>query len=335
MSGQKYLAGIDIGTTGAKTIIFDPEGNAVGSGYVEYPCIYPRPTWVEQDAELLIQSAFRSCRAALRESGVKPEDILAVGASTQRACALFVDREDKPLYLMSWQDSRTTDEVGEIRAKITDRNFYSITGMTNKPMWMVSKLLYVRNKRPEIWERTVKVIQVQDYLLKCLGADGYYSDESEAALTGTQTLLDLYCGTGTIGLTMAHRVKELIGVETVPEAIEDARKNALENGIQNARFLCADAAQAARQLEEQHIRPQVVILDPPRKGCDEELIGILSRMGPDRIVYVSCDPATLARDLARFQQKNYTVVRVTPVDMFPRTAHVECVSLLVKNKPIQ
>ena len=158
---------------------------------------------------------------------------------------------------------------------------------------------------------------------------------SEAALTGTQTLLDLYCGTGTIGLTMAHRVKELIGVETVPEAIEDARKNALENGIQNARFLCADAAQAARQLEEQHIRPQVVILDPPRKGCDEELIGILSRMGPDRIVYVSCDPATLARDLARFQQKNYTVVRVTPVDMFPRTAHVECVSLLVKNKPIQ
>lgn len=184
MSGQKYLAGIDIGTTGAKTIIFDPEGNAVGSGYVEYPCIYPRPTWVEQDAELLIQSAFRSCRAALRESGVKPEDILAVGASTQRACALFVDREDKPLYLMSWQDSRTTDEVREIRAKITDRNFYSITGMTNKPMWMVSKLLYVRNKRPEIWERTVKVIQVQDYLLKCLGADGYYSDESEAALTG-------------------------------------------------------------------------------------------------------------------------------------------------------
>lgn len=152
----------------------------------------------------------------------------------------------------------------------------------------------------------------------------------EAALTGKETLLDLYCGTGTIGLSMAKQAKNLIGVETVMEAVEDARKNAEDNGIDNARFLCADAVQAALQLREQGIHPQVVILDPPRKGCEEALIGTLTGMGPDRIVYISCDPATLARDLSRFQERSYRTVRLTPVDMFPRTSHVECVALLTK-----
>lgn len=184
MGRKQYLAGIDIGTTGAKTILFDLEGNAVAGGYREYPCMYPRPTWVEQDAELLIRAAFETSRAAIWKSGIDPSDILAVGASSQRACALFIDREDRPLLMMSWQDSRTVREVEKIRRQIGDRRFYDITGMANKPMWTVSRLLYVRDRRPDIWEKTCKVVQVQDYLLRRLGAGDYYSDESEAALTG-------------------------------------------------------------------------------------------------------------------------------------------------------
>ena len=149
-----------------------------------------------------------------------------------------------------------------------------------------------------------------------------------AALSGTETLLDLYCGTGTIGLSMAHRVRELVGVEVVPQAVEDAERNAAENGITNARFLAADAAKAAKQLAAEGWHPDVVVLDPPRKGCDAALIDTVVQMAPDRVVYVSCDPATLARDLKRFAELGYATRQVTPVDMFPRTAHVECCVLL-------
>lgn len=158
----------------------------------------------------------------------------------------------------------------------------------------------------------------------------YQKAAEEAHLSGTETLLDLYCGTGTIGLSMADKVKTLIGVEVVEPAVEDARLNAQVNGITNARFIAADAAKAAVQLEKEGICPDVVIVDPPRKGCDERLIDTVSRMAPERIVYVSCDPATFARDLKRFSQRGYRTVRVTPVDMFPRTAHVESVACLTK-----
>ncbi len=151
-----------------------------------------------------------------------------------------------------------------------------------------------------------------------------------AALDQTQVLLDLYCGTGTIGLSMADRVDTLIGVEIVPQAIEDAERNAEANGIANARFFAADAAEAAKRLEQQGVRPDTVILDPPRKGCDEALIDTVVRMAPDRVVYVSCDPATLARDLKRFAERGYATEKVTPVDMFPRTAHVESVAQLIR-----
>lgn len=160
-------------------------------------------------------------------------------------------------------------------------------------------------------------------------AERLYALAAEAAgLTGAETLLDLYCGTGTIGLTMAEKAKTLIGVEVVEQAVEDARRNAEDNGIQNARFLCADAGEAAAQLRREGVRPNVVILDPPRKGCDPEVIGTVADMAPSRAVYVSCDPATLARDLKLFAERGYAAVRATPVDMFPRTAHVETVVLL-------
>ena len=151
-----------------------------------------------------------------------------------------------------------------------------------------------------------------------------------AGLTGGETLLDLYCGIGTIGLSMAAQAGRVIGVEVVEQAVRDARANAARNGIANAEFFCADAGQAARRLAEQGLRPHVICVDPPRKGLAEEVPGIIASMAPDRVVYVSCDPATLARDLARFAPLGYRALRAEAVDMFPRTAHVETVVLLSK-----
>ena len=144
----------------------------------------------------------------------------------------------------------------------------------------------------------------------------------------TKLLLDLYCGAGTIGLSMADKAEELIGIETVAPAIEDAKKNAAVNGIENARFICADAGEAAEKLLGEGKRPEVIVLDPPRKGCSEQTMRAAAKMAPDRIVYVSCDPATLARDCAVFKELGYEVEEATPVDLFPRTAHVETVCLL-------
>lgn len=161
------------------------------------------------------------------------------------------------------------------------------------------------------------------------GTELLYGKAKEyAALTGEETLLDLYCGTGTIGLTMADSVKKLIGVEIIPQAIENAKENARLNGIENADFFCDDAKGTAKTLYDEGIRPDVVILDPPRKGCSTEVIETVAKMSPDRVVYVSCDPATLARDLAVFDGLGYEAVKATAVDMFPRTTHVETVCLL-------
>ena len=151
-----------------------------------------------------------------------------------------------------------------------------------------------------------------------------------AALTGTETVLDLYCGIGTIGLTMAGRAGAVIGAEVVPEAVRDAQANAERNGITNARFLCGDAGEAARRLAQEGLRPDVVCVDPPRKGLREDVVETAASMAPQRIVYVSCDPATLARDLARFAQCGYSAQKAVAVDMFPRTAHVETVCQLIR-----
>ena len=154
-----------------------------------------------------------------------------------------------------------------------------------------------------------------------------------ASLSEGDTLLDLYCGTGTIGLSMAADCKELIGVEIIPDAVRDAEYNAAVNSICNARFLCADAPAAAEQLESEGVHPDVIVLDPPRKGCGEELVRTIGKMSPKRVVYVSCDPATLARDLKFFTEIGFQTREVTPVDMFPRTAHVETVVLLSRKMP--
>ena len=149
-----------------------------------------------------------------------------------------------------------------------------------------------------------------------------------AGLTGRETVLDLYCGAGTITLAMARHAGRAIGAEIVPEAVENARENAARNGIQNAEFLLGDAGEVAGRLAGEHLRPDVVVVDPPRKGLGPEVAGAVAAMGPERVVYVSCDPGTLARDVRRFAEAGYAAVRAAAVDMFPRTRHVETVVCL-------
>jgi 23S rRNA (uracil1939-C5)-methyltransferase len=158
-----------------------------------------------------------------------------------------------------------------------------------------------------------------------------YSKAMEyASLTGNETVVDLYCGAGTIGLTMADKAKQIFGIEIVPQAIDNAKINAKLNEITNAEFFCGDAYEGAKALEKRGVNADVVILDPPRKGCQKELFDIVQMMNPKKIVYVSCDSATLARDLEILNQKGYIAEEITPVDMFPRTPHIECVAKIVK-----
>lgn len=159
----------------------------------------------------------------------------------------------------------------------------------------------------------------------------YAKAKDFAGLTGTETVLDLYCGVGTIGLTMAENVKQLVGIEIIPQAIENAKENAKINHITNAQFICADAPKGAEILKKQGVNPDIIILDPPRKGCEKSLFDTIEQLSPKKIVYVSCDSATLARDLAILKEKGYEAKKVSAVDMFPRTPHVECVTLIEKD----
>ena len=149
-----------------------------------------------------------------------------------------------------------------------------------------------------------------------------------ADLTGKETVLDLYCGIGTITLLMAKKAGRAFGAEVVPEAIEDAKENAKRNGITNAEFFCGDAGEAAKTLAAQNIRPDVICVDPPRKGLSLQVIEAIAEMGPKRLVYVSCDPATLGRDVKLLAERGYILRQAEAADLFPRTGHVETVSWL-------
>ncbi len=197
-------------------------------------------------------------------------------------------------YRILWGQDYITDELCGLKFRISSDSFYQVNSSQAERLYTIAK--------------------------------------KYAKLTGRETVLDLYCGTGTIGLTMAKEAKHVIGVEAVGHAVEDARKNAEYNGIANAEFICADAAEASEKLKKDGTEPDVVVLDPPRKGCGPELVETVASMNPERVVYVSCDPATLARDMKTFAGLGYEPKEITPVDMFPRTAHVETVVLMSRVK---
>ncbi len=180
----------------------------------------------------------------------------------------------------------------------------------------------------------VRLSPLSFYQVNRMAAERLYEKAKEYAAPAGKTVLDLYCGAGTIGLSMAGEAEKIIGVEIVPEAVEDARFNAQQNQIQNAEFFCGDAAEAAQHLAERGVQADVIIVDPPRKGLTCALIDTIADVfSPERVVYVSCDPATLARDVKWFSEKGYILREYTPVDLFPRTSHVETVVLMSRHNP--
>ena len=171
------------------------------------------------------------------------------------------------------------------------------------------------------------------YQVNRVQAERLYAKAIEfAGLTGQETVLDLYCGAGTITLALSDHAKKVLGAEIVPEAIDDARENAARNGVKNAEFFCGDASDVAKKLARENLRPDVITVDPPRKGLAADVVESIAEMQPQRVVYVSCDSATMARDVKRLADLGYTAQRACAVDMFPRADHVETVVLLSKGK---
>ena len=214
-----------------------------------------------------------------------------------------------------------------IAMNVNTRKGNAIMGDTTKTLWGADAIEDI------LCGLRFRISPLSFYQVNRNQAEKLYNKAAEyASLTGNETVMDLYCGAGTIGLSMASKAKEIIGVEIVPEAVEDAKVNAEINSITNSRFICGDAAKAAEILKNEGVKPDVIILDPPRKGCSPDMLKTAAEMNPDRIVYVSCDPATLARDCGIFAELGYTVTKATPVDMFPRTGHCECVVRLCRTE---
>ena len=171
------------------------------------------------------------------------------------------------------------------------------------------------------------------YQVNRIQAERLYAKAIEfAGLTGQETVLDLYCGAGTITLALSDHAKKVLGAEIVPEAIDDARENAVRNGVKNVEFFCGDASDVAKKLAHENLRPDVITVDPPRKGLAPDVVESIAEMQPERVVYVSCDSATMARDVKRLADLGYTAQRACAVDMFPRADHVETVVLLSHKK---
>ena len=169
------------------------------------------------------------------------------------------------------------------------------------------------------------------YQVNRVQAERLYAKAIEfAGLTGQETVLDLYCGAGTITLALSDHAKKVLGAEIVPEAIDDARENAARNGVKNVEFFCGDASDVAKKLARENLSPDVITVDPPRKGLAADVVESIAEMQPGRVVYVSCDSATMARDVKRLADLGYTAQRACAVDMFPRADHVETVCLLSK-----
>ena len=191
-----------------------------------------------------------------------------------------------------WGEGTIEDELCGLRFRLSPRSFYQVN----------------RDQAERLYEKAIALAEL---------------DESKTAL-------DLYCGTGTITLCMARHAGAVIGVEIIEAAIQDAKKNAERNGITNARFFCADAGEAAKRLAAEGTKPDVIMVDPPRKGISQDVIDAMVEMGPEKIVYVSCDPATLARDVKILEERGYRATHAEAVDLFPRCAHVESVVCLCR-----
>jgi len=182
---EKYLAGIDIGTTGAKVAIFNLKGDILSSGYREYVCVYPKPGWVEQDLKIMLRSALEASRECMEKTNIKNTEIAAVSLSTQRSCTIFADIDGNEIMpMISWQDGRSSNEAELIKNAIGADDYYKITGLPIGTTWVLTKILWLQKNEPQKWKKVSRVLQLQDYFLKKLGSKDFAVDIPDAAMFG-------------------------------------------------------------------------------------------------------------------------------------------------------
>lgn len=251
--------------------------------------------------------------------------VLRIGVKTNEVMVTIVmneERLDKERELVEFISGKYA-EVKTIVKNVNSKNTNVILGNRNVVLfgdgYIYDDLLGFR----------FKISPMSFYQVNPVQTERLYATAIEKAdLSGDETVFDLYCGIGTIGICASKWIKKLYGIETIPQAIEDARENAGVNGVENAEFFVGDVERALPEfVEREKVRADVIFIDPPRKGCDRVALDTILRVGPEKVVYVSCNPATLARDLKVLSER-YVVGEVTPVDMFPFTGHVECVTVL-------
>lgn len=253
---------------------------------------------------------------------------LRIGASTgQIMVCLVLNGESLPHADAFCEELRTRfPAVASIQINVNQKATNVILGEDCRVLWGTP---YIEDV---LCGRTFRISPLSFYQVNHNGAELLYNTaKSLLQLQPGEALLDLYCGIGTIGMSLADDDTPLVGIEIVPQAIENAKENACRNGMKNAQFFCGDASDAGKILADCGIRADAVVVDPPRKGLTPEVIAYLAALHPSRIVYISCDADTLARDIVRFREVGYDTDTVQPVDMFSRTGHVECVALFKRN----
>jgi 23S rRNA (uracil1939-C5)-methyltransferase len=260
-----------------------------------------------------------------KESGNIRHIMIRRGFKTGEVMVVIVTREERLPFADEFVKLMIDNIKGlkSVIQNINSKKTNVILGDKNKKLWGEDVITdYIGKFRFNI--SPMSFFQVNPIQTEVL-----YSKALEYAnLNGDETVFDAYCGTGTISLFLSQKAKKVYGVEIVPQAIEDAKKNAVQNGVDNVEFLVGESEKVIPELIDKGIKAEVVVVDPPRKGCEKSLLEAISKMAPKRIVYVSCDPATLARDLGILKELGYKTIEVQPVDNFPQTAHIENVARL-------
>lgn len=249
------------------------------------------------------------------------------GFKTSEVMVVIVTKEEVLPYSNEFVELMVKNISGlkSVIQNINPKKTNVILGSKNKVLWGKDKIT------DYIGEFKFNISPLSFFQVNPVQTEILYGKALEyAGLTGEETVVDAYCGTGTISLFLSQKAKKVYGVEIVPEAIEDAKKNAEENSVENVEFLVGESEKVIPELIKKGVKAEVVVVDPPRKGCERSLLEAFSIMGPDKIVYISCDPATLARDLGILNELGYKTVEIQPVDMFPQTAHIENVALIVR-----
>ena len=263
----------------------------------------------------------------INNSGVLRHIMIRRGFKTGEVMVVIVTKARELPYSKEFVDAilKNIDGVKSIIQNVNDKKTNVILGEKCKTLWGEDTI------SDYIGEFTFKISPLSFFQVNPIQTEILYNKTLEyAGLHGTETVFDAYCGTGTISLFLSKKCKKVYGVEIVPQAIENAIENARSNNINNAEFIVGESEKVIPELISKGIKAEVVVVDPPRKGCDKVLLEAIAEMAPDKIVYVSCDVGTLSRDLAILQNLGYKAVEIQPVDMFPQTAHVECVVLIEK-----